>query len=375
MPTKDYYETLGVARNATGDDIKRAYRKLARQHHPDVAEDKTAAEHHFKQINEAYEVLSDPHKRERYDRFGTAEDGMRGMGDFGFGGFGANGFGDIFDMFFGDVQSSRAPRTEPTRGADLQYELAISLEEAFSGVTKEVSYAHLAACETCRGSGAEPGTLVTPCRQCGGAGAVRSVRQTPLGQFVTQMTCPTCHGEGHVISQPCSACGGAGRRREECTLTVKIPAGVDDGSRIRISGKGEAGVYGGDAGDFLVRITILPHAIFKRRGRDTWVDVPIGFSHAALGGSIEVPSLEGDLPLTIPAGTQTGTTLHLKGHGMPGVRGAHRGDHHVIVHIVVPLKLTKRQREILEEYAASGADQVGREKSFFDRVKDAFRPE
>lgn len=370
MPTRDYYETLGVARNATPDEIKNAYRGLARKFHPDVADDKAAAERHFKEINEAYEVLSDPQKRARYDRFGTVDDGA--MGDFGFGNVGA-GFGDIFDMFFGDVRGAQARHTGPQRGADLRFDLEITLEEAFSGVTKEITYGHLAQCAKCKGSGALPGTLVVPCGRCGGSGVVRAARQTPLGQFVTQTTCPTCHGEGQVVSQPCDACGGEGRRHIETVLSVKVPAGVDDGSRIRIAGKGEAGVHGGPVGDLYVYLTILPNPRFTRNGLDTGVDVPVGFTQAVLGATIQVPSLEGELPLTIPPGTQSGTTLHLRGHGMPRVHGAHRGDHHVTVRVVVPAKLTKRQRELLEDFAREGGDQ-GEEPSFFDRVKDAFRP-
>jgi molecular chaperone DnaJ len=368
MPTTDYYETLGVAKNATPDEIKRAYRNLARKHHPDVADDKASAEHYFKQINEAYEVLSDPHKRAHYDRFGTVDDA--GMGDFG--GFGGAGFGDIFDMFFGDARTADR-RSGPQRGADLRYDLKVTLEEAFSGVTKEISYGHLVQCEKCHGSGALPGTLVVPCGRCGGAGMVRSARQTPLGQFVTQTTCPTCHGEGQVISQPCDACGGEGRRHMESTLTVKVPAGVDDGSRIRIAGKGEAGMHGGPVGDLYVYLSVAPHARFKREGLDTSVEVPVGFTQATLGATVNAPSLEGEIPLVIPAGTQTGTTLHLRGHGMPSVRGSHRGDHHVTVRVAVPGKLTKRQREVLEEFAREGGD-LGEEPSFLDRVKDAFRP-
>jgi molecular chaperone DnaJ len=372
MPTKDYYETLGVVRNATSDDIKRAYRRLARKHHPDVADDKAAAERHFKEINEAYEVLSDPQKRAHYDRFGTVENGAS---DFGFGGFASTGFGDIFDMFFGEVRSaSQARQTGPQRGADLRYDLEITLEEAFHGVTKQISFGHLGQCERCKGTGAQPGSLVVPCGRCGGTGTVRAARQTPLGQFVTQTVCASCHGEGQVVSQPCEACGGAGRRHVERTLTVKVPAGVDNGSRIRIAGNGEAGTHGGPVGDLYVYLTVKPHPRFARNGQDTSVEIPISFPQAALGATVTVPSLEGDLSLYVPPGTQSGTTLHLRGHGMHSVRGTHRGDHHVTVRLIVPPKLSRRQREILEEYAREGGDAVD-ERSFLDRVKDAFRPE
>jgi molecular chaperone DnaJ len=369
MPTKDYYEMLGVAKDATPDDIKRAYRRLARTHHPDVADDKTHAEHHFKEINEAYAVLSDPQKRAQYDRFGTAGGAP---GDFG--GFGPSGFGDIFDMFFGDMRSAQPRRNGPQRGSDLRYDLEITLEEAFTGVTKEIQFSHLFQCETCKGSGAAPGSLIVACERCSGSGVMRTVRQTPLGQFVTQTTCSNCAGEGHVTSTPCPTCAGRGRTEVERKLTVKVPAGVDDGSRIRIAGNGEAGIRGGPAGDLYVYLSIAPHALFKREALDTYIEMPISFAQAALGAALEVPSLEGRLPLNVPAGTQTGTTLRLRGHGMPSVRGSQRGDHHVTVHVVVPTKLNKRQRELLEEYARSGPDTV-EERSFFERVKEAFRPE
>ena len=380
--TKDFYETLGVGRGANADEIKRAYRNLARKHHPDVAENKAEAEHRFKEINEAYEVLSDPRKREQYDRFGTVGNGAGqpgGFGDFGFGGgnFGASGFGDIFDIFFGDrmgaQQQTQARRTGPARGSDLRYDLEITLEEAFAGTTREIQFNHLAQCQTCSGSGAAPGTLVVPCDRCQGSGVMRTVRQTPLGQFVTQSACTKCSGEGQVIQTPCESCGGRGRREVERKLNVKVPAGVDDGSRIRISGSGEAGIRGGPAGDLFVYLSIAPHAQFKRSAMDTYVDVPIGFPEAALGAQIDVPSLEGSLPLNVAPGTQSGTTLRLRGHGMPSVRGTQRGDHYVTVHVVVPSKVGKRQRELLEEYAriSNAAD----DRSFFDKVKDAFKPE
>ncbi len=374
MPTKDYYELLGVGRDASPDEIKSAYRRLARSHHPDVATDKSSAEHMFKEINEAYEVLSDPHKRAQYDRFGTTN-GAPGGADFGFSGFGPNGFGDIFDMFFGDARTATAPRRSgPQRGSDLRYDLEITLDEAFGGATKEIQFSHLAQCETCKGSGAQPGSLVAGCERCHGSGVMRTVRQTPLGQFVTQTTCNACGGEGHVIAHPCATCGGRGRHEVERKLSVRVPAGVDDGSRIRIGENGEAGIRGGPAGDLYVYLSVAPHPLFKRDGLETFVDVPISFPLASLGATIDVPSLEGPLSLTIPAGTQSGTTLRLRGRGMPSVRGSQRGDHHVTLNVAVPTRLSKRQRELLEEYARAGGDVV-EEKSFFDRVKDAFRPE
>lgn len=380
MPTKDFYEVLGVNRSASADDIKRAYRALARKHHPDVSHNKAEAEHRFKEINEAYEVLSDPNKRAQYDRFGTVGNGAGGgggFGDFGFGGgFGSSGFGDIFDMFFGDRVGAQqqAQRSGPARGSDLRYDMQVTLEEAFTGATREIRFDHLAQCDACRGSGAQQGTLVVPCDRCHGSGVMRMTRQTPLGQFVTQTACTQCNGEGQIIQHPCRQCGGRGRREAERRLTVTIPPGVDDGSRIRITGSGEAGTHGGSPGDLYVYLTVAPHAMFKRSGNDTFVDVPLSFPQAALGAQITVPSLEGDLQLPVNAGTQSGTTFRMRGHGMPSVRGSQRGDHIVTVHVMVPTKINKRQRELLDEYARAGGDQVD-ERSFFDKVKDAFRPE
>lgn len=372
MPTKDYYEVLGVARDASGDAIKRAYRALAREHHPDVASDKSKAEHHFKEINEAYEVLSDPGKREQYDRFGVVGNGAPGGGDFG---FGPGGFGDIFDMFFGNVRgAAHGRRGGPERGSDLRYDIEITLEEAYNGTSREIVFDRLAPCATCNGTGARPGTMVVPCDRCGGSGAVRSARQTPLGQIVTQAACPRCGGEGHVIAQPCETCAGRGRTELQTRLTVTVPPGVDDGSRIRIAGSGEGGARGGPPGDLYVYLTISPHRIFTREGRETFVTIPVSFTEAALGATIDVPSLAGEVEMTMPAGTQSGTTLRLRGYGMPSVRGSQRGDHHVTVNVVVPTKLNKRQRELLEAYAEEGGDAVA-ERTFFERVKDAFRPE
>jgi molecular chaperone DnaJ len=372
MPTRDYYEILGVARDASGDEIKRAYRALAREHHPDVAHDKSKAEHRFKEINEAYGVLSDPRKRTQYDRFGYTGNGASGPGDFG---FGAGSFGDIFDMFFGNVRGAAAPqRSGPERGSDLRYDVEITLDEAFRGTTKEIVFDRLAECEACKGSGAKAGTMVVPCRRCGGTGTMRMARQTPLGQIVTQTVCPDCSGEGHVIQHPCESCHGRGRSERETHLTVKVPPGVDDGSRIRIAGNGEAGTRGGPTGDLYVYLTIAPHALFKRDGRETFVNVPVSFPEAALGATIEVPSLAGDVELTLPPGTQSGTSFRLRGYGMPSVRGTQRGDHHVTVHVIVPTKLNKRQRDMLEAYALAAGDSI-EDRTFFERVKDAFRPQ
>ena len=372
----DYYEVLGVARDADESTIKRAYRQLARKYHPDVAQDKTVAESHFKEINEAYEVLSDAQKRANYDRFGHAGVNGAGAGEAGFGPFGSEGFGDIFDMFFGAARGGGAQqrRNGPSRGSDLRYDVEISLEEAYAGTTREVTFRHLAGCAVCRSSGAEPGTLIVPCDRCSGSGMQRQVRQTPLGQFVTQTTCSKCGGDGQIVQTPCSVCRGRGRVEQEKTLQVRIPAGVDDGSRIRITGSGEAGIRGGPDGDLYVYLSIAPHDVFRRDGHDVLSDVAISFPQAALGGDISVRSLDGDIPLTLVPGTQSGSQYRLRGRGMPSVRGGSKGDELVTVHVVVPSKLSRRERELLEEYGRSGGNQI-EEKSFFDRVKDAFRPE
>ncbi len=372
MPT-DYYEVLGVPRTAPEADIKRAYRQLARKYHPDVADDKVAAENHFKEINEAYEVLSDAQKRASYDRYGHA-----GENGAGFGGFAAEGFGDIFDMFFGQARAAGGGATArsngPQRGSDLRYDVEITLEEAFSGTQREISFRHLASCTTCKGSGAEPGTLVVPCDRCNGTGIARQVRQTPLGQFVTQTTCGKCQGDGQIVQQPCNVCRGRGRIEQDKTLTVKIPAGVDDGSRIRLSGSGEAGVRNGTDGDLYVYLSVRKHDTFKRDGLNIFAEVPISFPTAALGGEIHIEALDGEHALHVPSGTQTGALFRLRGHGMPAVRGGVRGDHVVTVRVAVPTKLGKRERELLEEFARANADEDG-DRSFFDRVKEAFKAE
>jgi molecular chaperone DnaJ len=372
LPT-DYYQVLGVARDADESTIKRAYRQLARKYHPDVADDKKAAETHFKEINEAYEVLSDVQKRSNYDRFGHA--GVQGGGaEGGFGPFGSEGFGDIFDMFFGAARgggNAQQRRNGPARGSDLRYDVEITLEEAYAGSTRDVSFRHLAGCATCRGSGAEPGTLIVPCDKCSGTGIQRQVRQTPLGQFVTQTTCSKCSGDGQIVQTPCSTCRGRGRVEQEKSLQVRIPAGVDDGSRIRISGSGEAGLRGGPDGDLYVYLSVAPHDVFRRDGLDVLLEVGVSFPQATLGGEITVRSLDGSIPLTLNPATQSGSQYRLRGRGMPSVRGGAKGDQLVTVHVVVPTKLSKRERELLEDYARAGGDQI-EEKSFFDRLKDAF---
>ena len=372
MPT-DYYTVLGVERDASETDIKRAYRGLARKFHPDVAADKATAETKFKEINEAYEILGDAQKRAQYDRYGSVPNGA-GAGAGGFGAQG-EGFGDIFDMFFGARQGGAQQRPAgPQRGADLRYDLQITLEDAFRGAERELSFNHLGQCETCTGTGAKPGTLVMRCDRCGGSGAMRATRQTPLGQFVTQTTCTKCNGEGTIVPTPCETCRGKGRIERNRTLTVKIPAGVDDGSRIRVTGSGEGGARGGPAGDLYVYLSVAPHRRFRRDGSDLYLDVPISFTQAALGATLEIESLDGELPLQIAAGTQSAATYRIRGKGMPTVRSSSRGDLLATVHVVVPTKLSRRERELLEEYQTIAGDAI-EDRTFFDRVKDAFRPD
>ncbi|HEV3156912.1 MAG TPA: molecular chaperone DnaJ [Candidatus Baltobacteraceae bacterium] len=370
----DFYSVLGVERSASEADIKNAYRALARRHHPDVARDKDkhGAEARFKEINEAYEVLSDPHKRRHYDRFGTASpNGSPGAG--GFGGFsGGEGFGDIFDLFFNGMRAGGGARGGPTRGADLRYDLEIELHEAFTGVEREIAFQSAGACETCSGTGARPGTTPIICDGCQGSGVMRSVRQSPLGQFVTQGTCTRCGGAGRVVTSPCETCKGRGAVERLRTLTVRIPAGVDDGSGIRVTGSGEPGTRGGPAGDLYVNLRIAAHPRFRRDGLDLYVEQPISFTHAALGGPVEFESLDGPAHFTVPTGTQNATNFRIRGRGMPNVRGGARGDLISTVHVVVPTKLSRKERELLEEYARLGGDRVD-ERSFVDRVKEKFR--
>ena len=371
----DFYGTLGVERSASEAEIKRAYRQLARKFHPDVAPNKVEAEAHFKQINEAYEVLSDPRKREMYDLHGHSGNGASSSG---FGGFSnAEGFTDLFDMFFGGARPQTAQRAAgPARGADLRYDLEITLEDAYRGAERPVTFSSLGPCDDCAGSGARKGTLITSCDRCHGSGVMRSARQTPLGQFVTQTTCTKCNGEGQTIPNPCDNCRGRGRMERSRTLTVRIPAGVDDGSRIRIGGSGEAGSRGGPAGDLYVYLTIVRHPRFSRSGADLHVELPVAFAHAALGGELLVQTLDPEHPveLHVNAGTQSGSTYRVRGAGMPNVRGQGHGDLLVTLHVAVPAKLSPRERELLEELAHLDGSKV-EERSFFDRVKDAFKVE
>ncbi|AZR73174.1 molecular chaperone DnaJ [Anoxybacter fermentans] len=377
MSKRDYYEVLGVSRDADIKEIKKAYRRLAKKYHPDLNKNDPDAAEKFKEVREAYEVLSDPDKRARYDQFGHAgvgeDGGFGGFGNFGgFGDFGQTDFGfdDIFDMFFGG--SSRRHRG-PTRGADLQYNLEITFEEAAFGTKKDLHIPRTETCPKCNGTGAKPGTGLKTCPKCNGRGTIQFAQQTPLGRFVQTRTCDECGGSGQKIETPCPECYGRGQVRRERTITVNIPAGVDTGSKLRLSGEGEAGERGGPPGDLYVRIQVKPHKIFKRRGNDIICEIPISIVQAALGDEIEVPTLNGRAKFTIPAGTQPGTSFRLRGKGIPHLNGYGRGDQYVKVKVVVPTKLNNKQKELLKKFAEISGEEINPEqKTFFEKVKEVF---
>ncbi len=371
MAKRDYYEVLGVSRDASPDEIKKAYRKLARQYHPDAnADNKETAEAKFKEIAEAYAVLSEPEKRAAYDQFGHA--GTDGQGFGGFGGFNGTdfgGLGDIFDMFFGGMGRQRSG---PQKGSDLRLNLEISFKEAAFGMERDIQVPRTDVCDTCAGSGAAPGSSPKTCSACHGSGQVQYAQNTPFGRIVQSRTCEQCRGAGKIIERPCPTCRGAGQVRKTKTLHVKIPAGVDDGSRLRLSGEGEAGVRGGPHGDLYVYIVVRPHKLFVRDGNDVMCDMEISFAQAALGDAIEVPTLDGTASLKVPEGTQAGTVFRIKGKGIPFLNGSGRGDQHVRVKVVTPTKLTDKQKELLREFAkAAGENPQGGGKNIFEKMKDA----
>jgi len=370
MAKADYYELLGVARDADADELKRSFRKQAMKYHPDRNPGDEAAELRFKEVSEAYEILKDDQKRAAYDQYGHAafEQGGGGRGDFGFGG---GSFADVFDDLFGDIMGGgrRANPNAASRGADLRYNLEISLEDAFAGTTSKIRVPTTMACETCKGSGAAAGSTPIICPGCAGRGKVRATQ----GFFTVERTCPTCGGMGRVIEKPCRVCSGQGRVQKEKTLSVNIPAGVEDGNRIRLSGEGEAGLRGGPAGDLYIFLSVQPHALFRREGNHVHCRVPLHMTTAALGGTIEVPTLDGSrAKVQIPAGAQTGRQFRLKNKGMSVLNSAGRGDMYVQVVIETPVNLTKRQKELLEEFAAeSGEAETSPEAAgFFAKVKE-----
>ncbi len=370
---RDYYDVLGVGRNADEAEIKRAFRRLAQQHHPDVDKN-DGAEQRFKEINEAYRVLSDRQRRSAYDMFGHAGvDGAAAGGAEGFGG-GFGPFGDIFDAFFGGTSTGGRRRTRVVAGADLRYDLDIEFAEAVFGLTKEISFPTLVRCAHCDGAGGEPGTEPEACPECNGTGEKRRVAQTILGQMVNIAACPRCRGEGRIIASPCSVCGGDGRTREDRTVAITIPAGIDDGQRIALEGQGEAGPRGGPNGDLYVAVHVSEHPDLLRRGTELYHELPVTFPQAALGATVRVPTVEGEEEVEVPAGAQSGHEIRLRGKGVPRLRGAGRGDLHVIVNVIVPTKLSKRERELLRELAEAGGPAVLPKggTSVLDRLRDLF---
>lgn len=378
MNNTEFYDRLGVSKDASQDEIKKAYRKMSKKYHPDINKE-PGTEEKYKEVQEAYETLGDEQKRAAYDQYGAAgANGDFGGGAGGFGGFdgggaGFGGFEDIFSSFFGGGGGMRNPNA-PRQGDDLQYRVNLSFEEAVFGVEKEVAYNRESTCSTCSGTGAKPGTSPVTCSRCHGSGVINVDTQTPLGMMRRQVTCDVCHGTGKEIKEPCHTCHGTGHERKTHKVSVKIPAGVETGQQIRLQGQGEAGFNGGPYGDLFVIINVLPSKQFERNGSTIYYNMNISFVQAALGDTVEVPTVHGDVEMTIPAGTQTGKTFRLKGKGAPKLRGGGQGDQHVTVNIVTPIKLNDAQVEALKNFAAAGGDKVvnPKKKGFFNKMKDAF---
>lgn len=369
---KDYYEILNVSKDASQDEIKSSFRRLAKKYHPDLNPNDKEAEQRFKEINEAYEVLSDPEKRRRYDTFGP--EGVNGQAGYGqgFGGFG-DIFEDIFDIFGDGFGQTTSKRRGPVRGADLRYNLDLEFKEAVFGTEKEIQIRKSEPCRTCDGSGVKPGSQKETCSKCNGSGEVRYAQQTPFGQFVRVATCDQCDGTGEFIKEKCNTCSGTGKEIRNKKIKIKVPAGVDTGSIISVRGEGEVGERGGLPGDLFIYINVKEHSIFKRKGNDIYFTIPITFTDAALGAEIEIPTLEGKESFTIPEGTQTGTKFRLKNRGVSNVKGVGKGDLYFKVEVKVPKKLTEKQKELLREFAKiSGENHKDGKKGFFDKVKDAF---
>lgn len=368
MSEKDYYKILGVERSATDEEIKKAYRKLAHELHPDKHSGDKDKEEQFKVVNEAYEVLKDPEKRAQYDNYGYVGSGGPGFRDAGFN----TDFNDLFSEVFGDFfggGGGRRRRPAPERGADLRYDLEISFEEAAFGTEKTVTIPRSVTCEVCSGIGAKPGTQPTTCPTCKGVGQVRFQQ----GFFSISRPCSTCNGAGTFIKDPCTECRGTGRVRTTNSISVKIPAGIDNGQRLRVSGEGESGERGGPPGDLYIIITVRSHQIFQREDDDIICEVPISFPQAALGAEIEVPTLEGPAKLKIPAGTQSGKVFRLKNKGIASIQTGRRGDEQVVITVETPTKLSKKQKDLLEEFAnISGEDTTPLKKNFFSKVKEIF---
>lgn len=373
---QDYYETLGVEKNATDDQIKKAYRKLAMKYHPDQNQGDKVAEEKFKEVNEAYEVLSDADKRAAYDRYGHAafdqNGGFGGQGGFNGGGFGDFGdiFGDIFNMFGGGGFSAQS--RGPQKGSDLRVNLDLTFEEAAFGCEKKISLTRKETCPTCNGSKAKPGTGSHTCEKCGGTGQIRISQRTPFGVTQTVRPCDACGGSGEIIDEPCDNCGGSGAVNKKRTITVNIPAGVDTGSVLPLRGEGNCGTQGGRNGDIYVYINVKKHDLFEREDDDIYIDIPITFAQAALGDEIKVPTLEGTVKMKIPEGTQTGTTFKLKGKGIQSVNGFGKGNQYVTVNVEVPKKLTEKQKEALRAFDELTPESNTQSKGFWGKVKDLF---
>ncbi|MBU9713955.1 molecular chaperone DnaJ [Evansella tamaricis] len=371
MSKRDFYDVLGVDKGASDAEIKKAYRQLARKFHPDVNKE-ADAEKKFKEVKEAYDTLSDSQKRAHYDQFGHTDPnqgfggGGAGAGDFG-------GFSDIFDMFFGG--SGRRDPNAPRQGADLQYTMTLEFKEAVFGKETDIEIPREETCNTCDGSGAKPGTNPETCKQCGGSGQLNIEQNTPFGRVVNRRVCNSCQGTGKTIKHKCRTCGGEGKVKKRKKIHIKIPAGVDTGQQIRVSGQGEPGVNGGPPGDLFVVFNVKSHEFFQRDGDDIYCEMPLTFVQATLGDEIEVPTLNGKVKLKIPAGTQTGTHFRLRGKGVPNVRGLGQGDQHIQVRVITPKKLTDKQRELLKEFAEISGNEVPDEQSdnFFSKVKRAFK--
>ena len=373
---RDYYEVLGVSKGASEDEIKKAYKKMARKYHPDLNPGDKSAEEKFKEVNEAYEVLSDADKRARYDQYGHAGvDPNFGAGGFGGGfdgGFDFSDLGDIFGSFFGGGFGGgrRTNPNAPQRGESIRMAVTISFEEAAFGCEKEVTVERYETCGTCHGSGCAPGTSPEVCPDCHGTGTVQVRRQTPMGVFATSSPCPKCGGKGRIIHQPCKDCRGSGMMRKKKTIQASIPAGIDNGQTISIRGQGNAGRNGGPAGDLLITITVRPHELFRREGTSVLCEAPITFTQAVLGAELEIPTIDGKVKYTLPEGTQSGTTFRLKGKGIPSINGRGRGDQYVTVYIETPRNLNKEQKEALKKFAAAmGEDEASGQKPFFKKFK------
>ncbi len=356
MANKDYYEILGIDKDASEEDIKKAFKKAALKYHPDRNPDNKEAEEKFKELNEAYQVLSDSEKRQRYDQFGTADFNGQGFDGFDFGGFG--GFGDIFSDIFGGGFSSGRSKNAPRKGADLEHMLNLTFEEAVFGCTKEISVTRKEKCETCGGTGAKAGTSPKTCSKCNGKGQIQIQRRTPIGVISTTATCDSCGGTGKTIENPCSSCRGTGKERKTRNVTINIPAGVDSGNVMPLRGQGETGENGGPAGDLYINIRVASHRDFKRQGFDIHMETHVSFAKAALGTDIKVPTVDGDVTYKIPAGTQPGTVFRLKGKGVPRVNSAGRGDHYVKVIVDVPKALNDKQVEALEMFMEASGENV-----------------